>query len=114
LACCILVLALFSAYKEKKAPKSATIEMMVAASRYGEGIWFVVMNIAKAISSSNPVDNKNKRIRRGTALFMSVIIMVGFVFCLKDFLSRFLDQTRLLNIQTLTMIALYICKALKL
>jgi hypothetical protein len=24
-------------------------------------------------------------------LFMSVIIMVGFVFCLKDFLSRFLD-----------------------
>lgn len=65
---------------------------MVAASRYGEGIGLVVMDRANLIISSSAAANKITRIRRGAALFfMLVIIIGGFVFCLKEFLSRFLD-----------------------
>jgi hypothetical protein len=63
---------------------------MVAAMRNVEGI-DVAIEETKATRSSSVVARRTSKIIRGTALFISVTTLFGFIFCLKEFLSRFLD-----------------------
>lgn len=84
-------MALFCVYSENAAPKRATTETIVAAIRNSEGIAVVAADEMKATRSRSVVESRIRMIRSGTALFTISPIVWGLFFCLKEFLSRFLD-----------------------
>jgi hypothetical protein len=77
-------------YSEKRAPNSATEATMVAASRNGDGATDV--ETVEEIRSRSAVASKIRRSKRGIDFFILVTNFVFGVFCLKAFLSRFLDS----------------------
>jgi hypothetical protein len=87
-------------YSEKRAPNSATEATIVAASRNGDGADDI--DIAEEISSRSAVASSIRRRRRGTVLFILVTNSFFDRFCLKAFLSIFLDLTQFLSQTLLT------------
>lgn len=62
---------------------------MVAAMRNGEGA--VEVDIVEVIYSRSAAASRINSTRNGAVFFICSPLTCGFGFCLKDFLSRFVD-----------------------
>jgi hypothetical protein len=79
---------------------------MVAAMRKGEGTDEV--DIVEVMNSRSAVASRIKSTRHGPVLFICSPLTCGSGFCLKDFLSRFVDQVLFSYQYILTKTVLYI------
>jgi hypothetical protein len=83
-------LLLFSAKSENTAPNNATAETIAAAMINGDGN--TAVDIADEIRSSMAIATNIRISRMGMVLFIPVTTFFLVRFCLKAFLSTFLDS----------------------